>query len=325
MANLWDDSALITAFNSAMVKYKDMHGLSGKNRPHGQKTCDQETEIANSESTSLMLDSTDQGEAEKLEVLQEGETSAMKSVDDCQQKRDGLVVDHGVDNIYIYEQEGIPAPQEEELLSHETFSGDPADYRKQERESILSQLQILAKQQQKLEHQLACLGNASMEEATTSAACYSQPLSQQCPKEQFSTYPATADYCYTCLSQYWNAYYNSLGSSSSWPSATSPSTRIHCQQCALQSNVFQSNHQETAVTPPGASKFCSASQKLSDASNLPEMVRMAVAEALKAAESQLHTGETNQTLLSEFSEVALAWFLAGFHTSRYFSHGNAFQ
>lgn len=310
MSELWDDSVLIKAFNSARAKYKDMHGSIGTSKSNGQKTYNGDTEIVGLECKHSMVATSDQEKLERDEVLQETEAPELESLVMSEQKYDVPLVGNTLDKTCMYGNEGHPS------ALHQASTGYPTDWRGEDRQQILSQLQQLAEQQQNLEQQLASVGNPNLEGATTSAAAWnSYPSSQNYYDVQQQAY-------HTCATCYWNTYYCAFGSSSSLPSAHSWSNEPQCKYCSPPNNSFVNNHCEATEKPSGTS---STSQKLPDASTLPEMVRVAVMEAMKASDAQKHTAERSQHLHSDFSDVAVAWFLAGFHTSRFLSRGRESQ
>ncbi|KAH7415963.1 hypothetical protein KP509_14G068900 [Ceratopteris richardii] len=120
---------------------------------------------------------------------------------------------------------------------------------------------------------------------------------------------ATTDNCYLCQ---WNAYYGQqAGACMNTPASSS--NGLQCQYCG-----FVNQHNETTNT---WYQTQSASQTLPAPAAFPDIVKTAVAEALKSADGQNSTaGSTgNMQAHSTFCDVAVAWFLAGFHTSRYLS------
>lgn len=293
MAELWDDSALITAFNSAIAKYKDMHGLSGKSKTVGQKIT-QGGDVVSLESRSHVVETADQYGVEKGEVLQKEEISLEAS----QQEHEAPPIEANNNNMHG----GGP------FLSHEGTEYS-ADWHELERQQLTLQLHQLADQQQKLEQRLNDLGNNSLEEGTTTTACNNYAGSEYYAHQ---AYPAMAENCYQCQ---WNSYYNSSGA---WPpSEASWSSRLQCQHCG-----FLNKYQESTNKPYETSNV---SKTFPDVSAFPEIVRTAVAEAMKAAEAQKLTGEMKESSHAGFSDVAVAWFLAGFHTSRYLSQGGESQ
>ncbi|KAI5063972.1 hypothetical protein GOP47_0020642 [Adiantum capillus-veneris] len=125
---------------------------------------------------------------------------------------------------------------------------------------------------------------------------------------QHHGHSASAENCYLCQ---WNAYYNQSGALTS--QAACCSNGLRCQYCGYV-NQFDDGAKTYSQTPR-------TSQVLPDASAFPDIIKAAVAEALKTTEGQNSTStvtESSQTR-SSFSDVATAWFLAGFHTSRYLS------
>ncbi|MCO5555055.1 hypothetical protein L7F22_008595 [Adiantum nelumboides] len=119
---------------------------------------------------------------------------------------------------------------------------------------------------------------------------------------------ASAENCYLCQ---WNAYYNQAGACTS--QAGCCSNGLQCQYCGYV-NQFDDGTK-------GRNQASHNSQTIPDASAFPDIIKAAFAEALKTAGGQSSTGivtESSQAH-SSFSDVAVAWFLAGFHTSRYLS------
>lgn len=242
MAKLWDDSPLITAFNSAISKYKVMHGVAGKED-------DGVTEkFVRMESNSCLVETRNVGEVESSILLQkEG-----NSHETTQQENE------------------VPSLKADNLSSH----GEGHEE------------------------------NNTAEEATETVNGFTNS-----EYNAHHDHLGTAENCYMCQ---WNAYYNQSGA---WTSpATFGSNGLQCQYCGFvnQSGDDTNSHLQTPKV-----------SQAPDASMFPEIVKAAVAEAVKAADGQNPCGgviEAPQTSTG-FADVAVAWFLAGFHTSRYLSQG----
>lgn len=238
MAEPWDDSALINAFNSAIAKYKTMHGVAVKDKALSQVVSEN---FGNIESDSHEIANSNQHAVEQSELSQREENGE------------------------------VPLLQADKPNSHE--DGQPK--------------------------------NNNVEEVPAGYHGYADPQYYA----QHHGHSATAENCYLCQ---WNAYYCQAGA---WNSpAASASNGLQCQYCGhvnQYSDATKFHHHQTAhtsQTQPGASAF-------------PDIIKAAVAEALKTVDGQKSAGvltESSQTN-SSFSDVAVAWFLAGFHTSRYLS------
>lgn len=248
MAELWDDSALITAFNSAIAKYKAMHGVTGENK-------------------------TQDHEATENFVRMESDSHTGEPPIECE-----------VESIELLQKEGN---------SHESSQ--------QENEMPLLKAENLSS------HGEGHVENNSVEGPPETAGYNGYAGSEY---NTHHGHPATDENCYMCQ---WNAYYNQSGA---WTApATCGSNGLQCQYCGFVNQCGDStnNHHQTP----------NVFQSSPDASTFPEIVRAAVAEALKAADGQNSSGDMMETSRTStgFADVAVAWFLAGFHTSRYLSQG----
>lgn len=240
MSELWDDSALITAFNSAITKYKTMHGVAG-----------------NSNDREVAEDSVDCDTSERPTECQAEHIS----------------------------------PLEKEDNSHESSL--------QENETIFLKDKSLSS------HGEGRVEDDTVEEAPETAGYNAYAGSDY---NTHHSHQDTAENCYMCQ---WNAYYNQSGA---WTSpATFGSSGLQCQYCGFVNQCGDSgnSHQQTP----------NVFQSAPDASTFPEIVRAAVVEAVKAGDGQKSSGDMTEASCANtgFADVAVAWFLAGFHTSRYLS------
>eukprot|EP00249_Psilotum_nudum_P012948 c24064_g1_i1 orf=403-1353(-) len=308
MAALWDDSALIKAFDSAMTKYKEMHGFSGKTKPC-QRGMARRGEVENTPSSCLTNDRMAQCEMRNDEVLEDDEaigveTQVKAAVSEqsntCQQQN------LAEPNFNLCEH-NVP----ESLSLPYGAEGSQPNFPEQEHQHLLRQIQQLECQQQQMYEQLSYLTSAGHGVGNTfwNASAHDSSSGLVYP-----AYPPVGGF----YSPYPPCAYSS-GHFAPWQHGMQPQDA----SAASNSNRARScmNCGSTGVTSSAASMPCS--------NDLLDSLRLVVTEAMKIASinnkpavdpsptSRNQCEEKHHSGLSDLSDVTMAWFLAGFHTARY--------
>lgn len=325
-SEIWDDSALLKAFDNAISKYKKMHGNTYGGRPIKEKEEKEEEQV---------IDGTDENgqtitdEAESFFLLQRN-VELSDSINDVSNRVEefpschnaGTAGEHpSIQKIHLGEESSAPVPYNNSSscpLVQETYE-DHAEYLQgAEYSQLVGQYYALEEQRQNILHQLhqASYGSyQSFTEGSGSCVPWNACCAASFPKNDAS-YPGHASSCAACTCHCFAA-----------PCPSIPT-------CAMGGHCFMENDTQAISTA------CKAIH-MGQSSGAEDTIMKAARETAKTAISSMGLNtpttsnicdekpESSRTLdggLSQnpgsemdLSVVLNAWFSAGFYTAKYLS------
>ncbi|RRT54522.1 hypothetical protein B296_00049130 [Ensete ventricosum] len=300
--DLWDDSALINAFDHAMSTYKAMHRESYPVNPLEEKTLTSESNQFKSGHTEILA----------REIDDHGENNVMKDVTETNMpsykdltSTEGLQFQEGILGASICPTESNPCSSDFPVAAMET---DKYNYQQSvEYNNLLKQYYELEEQRQKVLQQLQQAnywnyqdpvqsGQHQAEQVPTnnvSDSC-SQPICSLCSCPSLALPSITASSCAICGPSF-GGYY-------CWPQncSTSLPHQFSGGQCHIQSGICS----------VGTSYTVDPSKKTTHIDD--QAVR--ITEKEKGKEEEISDCGTNRE--TDLAVVLSAWYSAGFHTGR---------